>query len=58
MNRWITITLLIIAAIACYSIGGILGLGVLIALGLVFELLFWRGLINKLRLIKKPEETK
>lgn len=49
MHRWLTIGLLIVAAISCYFIAGIKGLGLVIVLGLVLELFFWRGLINKLK---------
>lgn len=47
MNRWIIIVLLIVAALVCYSIAGILGLGIFIVLGITFEIFFWRALIGK-----------
>ena len=54
MYKWITIVFFSIAAMSCYVFGGLLGLVLLIGLGLVFELFFWRGLINKL---KKPKQS-
>jgi hypothetical protein len=39
--RWLTLLLLVTAALVCYAIGSIAGLTFFIILGLGFELYFW-----------------
>ena len=47
MPRWLVLTLLIVAAIACYSVGFVAGFGFFLFVGVVFELMFWVKLINR-----------
>ncbi len=48
-NRYWILLALIAAAIASYSIGFMVGLGLLVAAGVVFELAFWFELLRRRR---------
>lgn len=45
--RWLVLTLLIVAAVACYSVGFTPGMGLFLILGVVFELSFWLKLFRR-----------
>jgi hypothetical protein len=48
-NRYWIVLALISAAVVSYSLGLMLGLGLLVAAGVVFELAFWFGLFRRRR---------
>jgi hypothetical protein len=59
-NRYLTLFLLLVAASVSYAVGFIVGFGLFIAVGVVFELVFWwRLLADKRRraLVRKPYEN-
>jgi hypothetical protein len=55
-TKWIILTVLILAAIACYSYGSSTGLFVFIVVGVIFELAFWFGVFSKKATIPAREE--
>jgi hypothetical protein len=48
-NRYWILLALISAAVVSYSVGFMLGLGLFVAAGVVFELAFWVGLFRRRR---------
>ncbi len=48
-NQWLILLLLALCAIACYAVGFIAGVVVLVAIGAILELSFWVGVIRKFR---------
>ena len=46
-SRYWILLALISAAVVCYSVGFTVGLGLLVAAGLIFELAFWFELIRR-----------
>lgn len=46
LQRFIVLTLLLVAAVLCYMAGSAKGIGILVGIGLLFELGFWLGLFN------------
>ena len=45
-TRWLTLLLLIIAALGSYSIGFMRGVMLFVVIGILFELAFWVGLFR------------
>jgi len=45
--RWLILTLLLIATVACYFVGFMIGVGVFLAIGIIFELVFWLKLFKR-----------
>ena len=45
--RWLVLSILIGAALACYSVGFVPGFGLFLLFGAVFELSFWWKLFRK-----------
>ena len=59
-NRYLTLFLLFVAASTSYAVGFIIGFWLFIAVGVVFELVFWFGLLAGKRrraLVRKLREN-
>lgn len=48
-HRWVTLTILLLAALVSYSYGFSTGPAIFIALGIILELTFWFRLFDKKR---------
>ncbi len=47
LSRWLVTTILLILALICYAIGSAVGIGIVVFLGVIFELLFWHRILHK-----------
>jgi hypothetical protein len=52
-NRWLILGILALCAIACYAVGLIAGVVVLVAIGAILELSFWVGVFRNFIRAKK-----